>query len=81
MFCHTLDSTRGEYNFNKVSIFFEREGLSWNNACACTTDGAPAMFGRRSGFRGKVNEVNPIARLRRYALASKTLPHGLALES
>ena len=83
LFCHTLDSTtRGEDIFNEVSNFFEREGLSWNNVCACTTDGAPAMLGRRSGFRGKVTEANPKTRhlhcmLHRYALASKTLPPGL----
>ena len=66
------------------SLFFEREGLSWNNVCECTTDGAPAMLGRQSGFRGKVAESNPKTRhlhcmLHRYALASKTLPPGLRL--
>ena len=85
LFCHTLDSTtRGEDIFIKVSNFFEREGLSWNNVCACTTDGAPSMLGRRSGFRGKVAEINSKTRhlhcmLHRYALACKTLPPGLKL--
>ena len=51
LFCHTLDSTtRGKDIFIKVSDFFEREGLSWNNVCACTTDRAPSMLGRQSGF-------------------------------
>ena len=51
LFCHTLDSTtRGEDIFIKVSNFFAREGLSWNNVCACTTDRAPSMLGRQSGF-------------------------------
>ena len=85
LFCHTLDSTtRGEDIFIKVSNFFEREGLSRNNVCACTTDGAPSMLGHRSGFRGKVVEMNSKARhlycmLHRYALACKTLPPGLRL--
>ncbi|XP_068219980.1 protein FAM200C-like [Palaemon carinicauda] len=79
LFCHTLNTTtRGEDIFNEVSLFFEKEGLSWNNVCACTTDGAPAMLGRRSGFRGRVNQVNPETKhlhcmLHRYTLASKTL--------
>ena len=63
LFCHTLDSTtKGEDIFIKVSNFFEREGLSRNNVCACTTDGAPSMLGHRSGFRGKVVEMNSKAR-------------------
>lgn len=82
LFCHTLNSTtRGEDIFNEVSTFFEKKGLSWNKVCAYTTAGAPAMLGRRSGFRGKVTEANPKTRhlhcmLHRYALASKTLPSG-----
>ena len=83
--CHTLDSTTsGEDIFIKVSNFFEREGLSWNNVCTCTTDGAPSMLGRRSGFRGKVAEMNSKTRhfhcmLHPYALACKTVPPGLRL--
>ena len=85
LFCHTLDfTTRSEDIFIKVSNFFEREGLSWNNVCACTTDGTPSMLGRQSGFRGKVAEMNSKIRhlhcmLHRYALACKTLPPGLRL--
>ena len=84
LFCHTLDSTiRGEDIFIKVSNFFEREGLSRNNVCACTTDRA-SMLGRRSGFRGKVAEMNSKTMhlhcmLHRYALACRTLPPGLRL--
>ena len=63
LFCHTIDSTtRGEDIFNKVSNFFEIEGLSWNNVCGCTTDGAPSILGRRSGFRGQVVEKNSKAK-------------------
>ena len=59
MFCNTIDSTtRGEDIFNKVSNFFERKRLSWNNVCGCTTDETPSMLGRRSGFRGQVVEKN-----------------------
>ena len=82
LFYHTLDSTiRGEDIFIKVANFFERE--VWNNVCACTTDGA-SMLGRRSGFRGKVAEMNSKTMhlhcmLYRYALACKTLQPGLRL--
>ena len=42
LFCHTIDSTtRAEDIFNKISNFFEREELFWNNVYGCTTDGAP----------------------------------------
>ena len=80
LFCHIIDSTtRSEDIFNKVSNFFERKGLSWNNECGCTTDGAPSMLGRRSGFRGEVVEKKSKRKhlyciLHRYALACKTLP-------
>ena len=60
LFCHCLESTtRGEDVFTEVSEYFERRGLSRNNVSACTTDGAPAMLGNRSGFRAGVNAVNP----------------------
>ena len=85
LFCCTIDSTtRGEDIFNKVSNFFEREELSWNNVCGCTTDGAPSMLGRRSRFQGQVVEKNSKTKhlhcmLHRYALACKTLPPELRL--
>ena len=80
LFCHTIDSTTsGEDIFNKVSNFFEREGLSWNNVCGCTTDGEPLMLGSRSGFQREVAEKNSKSKhlhcvLHRYALVCKTLP-------
>ena len=85
LYCHTIDSTtRDEDIFNKVLNFFEREELSWNNVCECTTDGAPSMLGRRSRFRGQVVEKNSKTKhlhcmLHRYALACKTLPPELRL--
>ena len=57
-------------------------GLSWTNVVACTTDGAPSILGHRSGFRAKIQEVQPSIQhlhcmIHRYALASKTLPSDL----
>ena len=85
LFCYTIDSTtRDEGIVNKFSNFFEKEGLSWNNVCGCTTVGAPSMLGRRSGFQGQVVEKNSKTKhlycmLHRYALACKTLPPELRL--
>ena len=85
LFCHTIDlTTKSEDIFIKVSNFFEREGLSWNNVCGCTTDGGPSILGRRSEFRGQVVEKNSKTKhlhymLHRYALACKTLPPELKL--
>ena len=85
LFCHTIDlTTRDEGIVNKFTNFFEKEELSWNNVCGCTTVGAPSMLGRRSGFRGQVVEKNSKTKhlhcmFYRYALACKTLPPELRL--
>ena len=62
-----------------VSTFFHNEGISWDDVCVCTTDGAPAMLGYRSGFRTRVRAVTSNAKhlhcvIHRHALSSKTLP-------
>lgn len=83
LFCQDLEATTtGEDVFNMVNSFFEIHGLEWKNLCGCTTDGAPAMIGCRSGFQSKVIEKNSSAKnlhcmLHRQALASKTLPSEL----
>ena len=45
----------------------------------CTTDGAPAMLGRKSGFQARMKAVSPSVTfvhcfLYRFALAAKLLP-------
>ncbi|XP_036354669.1 zinc finger BED domain-containing protein 5-like [Octopus sinensis] len=83
LFSYLLESTtKGEDIFQAISTFFENVGLSWNNVCCCTTDGAPAMLGFHSGFRGQVRLANEKTKhlhcmLHRYALAAKTLPSDL----
>ncbi|XP_067947335.1 zinc finger MYM-type protein 6-like [Watersipora subatra] len=55
LFNHLLQQrTRGEDVFDVVSRFLQHGGISWANACAYTTDGAPAMMGCRSRFRAKL---------------------------
>ena len=83
LFCHALESTTtGEDVFREVSGFLEQVGLSWGNVSGCTTDGAPAMLGVKSGFQARVRNENPNAignhcMIHRYALAAKTLPPSL----
>ena len=56
LFCQAMEATtKGEDVFHEVSKFFENEGLSWDNVCGNTTDGAPAMLGSHSGYQAKVN--------------------------
>ena len=66
----------------KMKTFFEAAGLQWEDVCGVCTDGAPAMFGSRSGFQKKAKELAPEAKgthcfIHRYAHASKTLPTAL----
>ncbi|XP_066958124.1 protein FAM200C-like [Macrobrachium rosenbergii] len=52
-------TTKGEDIFQVVDSFFKQHGLTWENLRGCTTDGAPAMLGQRSGFRARFMEVAP----------------------
>ena len=74
--------TNSEDVTEKISIFFDIEGLQWNKLCGICTDGPPAMLGSRSGFQTKVKAKSPQAKgfrciIHRYALACKTLPISL----
>ena len=62
-----------------VNSFFKQHGLKWENLKGCTTDGAPAMLRRKSGFRARVMEVAPHVKfldciIHRFALSCKVLP-------
>ena len=52
-------TTKEDDIFQMVNSFFKQHGLKWENLRGCTTDGAPAMLGRKSGFRARVMEVAP----------------------
>lgn len=76
-------TTRGEDVFKIVNSFFNQHGLKWEYLKGCTTDGAPAMLGRRSGFKARVLEVAPHAKfmhcmIHRFALACRVLPGELS---
>ena len=62
-----------------VNSFFKQHGLKWENQRGCRTDGAPAMLGRKPGFRASVMEVAPHViflhcMIHRFALSCKILP-------
>lgn len=76
-------TTKGEDIFQVVDSFFKKHGLKWENLRGCTTDGAPAMLGRKSGFRARVMEVAPHVTfmhcmIHRFVLSCKVLPAELA---
>ena len=72
-------TSKGDDIFQMVNSFFKQHGLKWENLRGCTTDGAPAMLERKSGFRTRVMEVAPHAKflhgmIYRFALSCKVLP-------
>ena len=52
-------TTKGEDVFELVNNFFKENGLQWTKLVGWTTDGAPAMLGRKSGFQARVKAVSP----------------------
>ena len=72
-------TTKGDDIFQMVNSFFKQYGLKWENLRGCTTDGAPAMLGRKSGFRARVMEIAPHVKflhcmILRFELSCKVLP-------
>ena len=75
-------TTKGEDVFELVDNFFKENGLQWSKLVGCTTDGAPAMLGRKSGFHARVKALSPSViaihySIHRFALAGKLLPFNL----
>ena len=72
--------TKGEDVFELVDKFFKENGLQWGKLVGCTTDGAPAMLGRKPGFQARVKAVSPSVIhcfIYQFALAAKLLPPNL----
>ena len=68
--------------FELVDNFFKENGLQWSKLVGCTTDGAPAMLGRKFGFQARMKVVSPsvifVHRfIHRFTLAAKLLPLNL----
>ena len=43
-------TTKGKDIFNIVDEVFKKNNLEWSKLVGCTTDGVPAVLGRKSGF-------------------------------
>ena len=75
-------TTKGEDVFKLVDNFFKENGLQWSKLVGCTTDGAPAMLGRKSGLQARVKAMSPSVIsvhyfIHRFALAAKFLPFNI----
>ena len=75
-----LASTKkGKDVFNVLTDFFKEYELDWSKLVGCTTDGAPVMLKRKSGFQTYVKDVAANATfvhcfIHRFALCTKVLP-------
>ena len=75
-------TTKGKDVFNVLADFLKENELDWSMLVGCTTDGAPAMLGQKSGFQAYVKDVATNATfvhcfIHRFALCTKVLPSGL----
>ena len=50
-------TTKGKDVFDVLADFFKENELDWSKLVGYTTDGAPAMLGRKSGFQTYVKDV------------------------
>ena len=70
--------------FNVLADFFKENELDWSKLVGCTTNGAPAMLGRKSGFQTYVKDVAANAIfvhcfIHRFSLCTKVLYADLML--
>ncbi|KAI6649866.1 Zinc finger BED domain-containing protein 5-like [Oopsacas minuta] len=83
LLCKSLETTtKGEDIFTKIDAFYNKEGLDFNKLIGSTTDGAPAMLGKHSGFKAKLQQVASHTfmihcMIHREALAARTMPESL----
>ena len=71
--------TKDKDIFDIVEKFFKKKRLEWTKLVVHTTDGSPAMLGRKLGFYSYVKAVSPNiifihCFIHRFALCSKVLP-------
>ena len=71
-------TTKGKDIFNIMDEFFKKNDLEWSKLVGCTTEGAPAMLGKKSGFQSYVKAVSPEiifthCFIHRFALCAKVL--------
>ena len=76
-------TTKTEDIFRKVDEYLQKHDISWDKLSSCTTDGAPAMMGKRTGLLVRMKELSPHmignhCYLHRQSLSSKNMPAELA---
>ena len=80
-----LSSTaKGEDAFEVLFNFFKQNEIDWKKLIGCTTDGAPSMLRRKSGFTTYVETVSSNATIvhcfiHRFAFCAKMLPEKMLL--
>ncbi|XP_068235581.1 zinc finger BED domain-containing protein 5-like [Palaemon carinicauda] len=72
-------TTTGKDIFNVLDNFFKQNEQDWGKLVGCTTNGAPSMLGRKSGFQAHVKAVAPNSTavhcfIHRFAHCAKVLP-------
>ena len=77
-------TTKGKKVFEVLYNFFKQNEIDWKKLIGCTTDGAPSMLGRESGFTTYVETVLSNATIvhcfiRRFVLCAKMLPEKMLL--
>ena len=84
LFCKPLQTTaKAEDIFDIINDYFCANEIDWSHLTFCTTDGAPAMMGKRTGGLTQIKRVAPTCMgnhccLHRQVLSSKTMPPELA---
>ena len=77
LFCKPIViSTKAEDVFQLFASYFDGKGIQWEKLIGICADGAPTMFGSRSGFVTRIKQKSPNAVgthcvIHREALASK----------
>ena len=84
LFCKPLKTTcKAEDIYELISDYFHIHKIDWNTLVSCTTDGAPAMMGKKTGVIKRLKCVAPQlignhCCLHRQVLSSKAMPGELA---
>lgn len=77
-------TTKGKDVFEMLDNFFKQNELDWKKLIGCTTDCAPSMLWRKSGFASHLKVVSPNATIvhcfiHRLALCARVLPENMLL--
>ncbi|KAF2886291.1 hypothetical protein ILUMI_19882 [Ignelater luminosus] len=73
IFSQELKATsQGTDVMDVISQYCEKHGLMWQKLAGFCTDGAPAMFGSRSGIAALIKEKNPSAIMTQFCYSSSS---------